>query len=115
MKYRVAFASPHNYSSVANGRTWVKALWCHLQVNELRPYFAVFDQDLSHRDRQVEAPRPGAPGVQVDHAVSHLHRRFMRMTVDDRGYARGRRDNVEGLRRMRYGKQQPPAFHGRSC
>src|SRR6478752_1180379 len=45
--------------------------------------------ELSGRDGQLESPRTGASGVDVEHPVAPLDRRAMRMTGDDDLHARG--------------------------
>ena len=41
-----------------------------LQRDQLSSYLAAFDMQEAHADEQLEAPRPGAAGVEVEHSVA---------------------------------------------
>src|ERR1043166_4429608 len=54
------------------------------QRNDLAAHFPLHDRQPSHRDWKNEPLRPGAAGIEIEHAVFRLHLRPMRVSGDHR-------------------------------
>src|SRR5580700_3075641 len=67
----------------------------HHQLDDFRLHLGARYDDPRERDRQLDSPRAGAAGIEVEHALAHRNRGPVRMPIDHRCQAGGRRIEVE--------------------
>src|SRR5262245_2150362 len=72
------------------------------QRDDLAVQLAVLDRKPSHRNRQIEPPRAGAAGVEIEHAVLGLHFRPMRVAGDYGTETGRRRIEIEVLENVQH-------------
>src|SRR5437588_3446859 len=71
-----------------------------LKLDDLSPYHTVGNLQSSHTDWQLEAPWPGAAGIEVKHTVFHFLFRFVRVAADHHLESRCLRMQIERIHIM---------------